>query len=48
LVAAELPYATSAVLALPMFDFGVSQHVKAWIDFAPAGAPHGTRPLDGT
>jgi FMN-dependent NADH-azoreductase len=47
-LAAELQEATSAVLALPLYNFGVSQHVKAWIDLAMAGAPHGTRLLDGT
>lgn len=47
-VAAELQGATSAVLALPLYNFGVSQHVKTWIDLAIAGAPQGTRLLDGT
>jgi FMN-dependent NADH-azoreductase len=47
-LAAELQHATSAVLALPLYNFGVSQHVKTWIDLALAGAPHGTRLLDGT
>jgi hypothetical protein len=31
------------VLALPLYDIGVLQHVKPWIDFALAGAQHGTR-----
>ena len=47
-VATELQQATSAVLALPLYNFGVSQHVKAWIDLAIAGAPQGTRLLEGT
>lgn len=47
-VAAELQVATSAVLALPLYNFGVSQHAKTWIDLAIAGAPQGTRLLDGT
>ncbi|MFS0700409.1 FMN-dependent NADH-azoreductase [Cellulomonas sp. 179-A 4D5 NHS] len=47
-VAAELQAATSAVLALPLYNFGVSQHAKTWIDLAIAGAPQGTRLLDGT
>jgi len=47
-VAAELQSATSAVLALPLYNFGVSQHVKTWIDLALAGAAPGTRLLDGT
>ena len=46
-VADELHQATSAVLALPLYNFGVSQHVKTWIDLAIAGAPQGTRLLDG-
>lgn len=47
-VATELQQAESAVFALPLYNFGVSQHVKAWIDLAIAGAPQGTRLLDGT
>jgi len=47
-LAAELRQATSAVLAMPLYNFGVSQHVKTWIDLALAGAPHGTRLLEGT
>jgi FMN-dependent NADH-azoreductase len=47
-LAAELADADAAVLALPLYNFGVSQHVKTWIDLALAGAPHGTRLLDGT
>ncbi len=46
-VAAELRDATAAVLALPLYNFGVSQHVKTWIDLAIAGAPQGTRLLEG-
>lgn len=47
-LAAELQGATGAVLALPFYNFGVSQHVKTWFDLALAGAPHGARLLDGT
>lgn len=47
-VASELQGATGAVLALPLYNFGVSQHVKTWIDLALAGAPLGTRLLEGT
>ena len=47
-LAAELQSASGAVLALPFYNFGVSQHVKTWIDLALAGAPHGARLLDGT
>lgn len=47
-LATELQQASSAVLALPLYNFGVSQHVKAWIDLAMAGAPLGARLLEGT
>lgn len=47
-VAAELQQATSAVLAFPLYNYGVSQHAKTWIDLAIAGAPFGARLLDGT
>ena len=46
-VAEELRAADAAVLALPLYNWGVSQHVKTWIDLAIAGAPHGDRLLDG-
>src|SRR6478735_525665 len=46
-VAGELREADAAVLALPLYNWGVSQHVKTWIDLAIAGAPHGARLLDG-
>jgi FMN-dependent NADH-azoreductase len=47
-LAGELQAATGAVLALPFYNFGVSQHVKTWFDLALAGAPQGARLLDGT
>ena len=47
-LAGELEQATRAVLAMPLYNFGVSQHAKTWIDLAVAGAPHGTRLLEGT
>ena len=47
-LAAELRDASAVVLALPLYNFGVSQHVKTWIDLAIAGAPHGSRLLEGT
>ncbi|WP_101523197.1 FMN-dependent NADH-azoreductase [Nocardioides houyundeii] len=47
-LADELQQATTAVLALPLYNFGVSQHVKSWIDLALAGAPQGARLLEGT
>ncbi|MGV1010552.1 MAG: NAD(P)H-dependent oxidoreductase [Dermatophilaceae bacterium] len=46
-VAGELREADAVVLAFPLYNFGVSQHVKTWIDLAIAGAPHGTRLLEG-
>src|ERR1700750_115112 len=33
-VAGELRAADAAVLALPLYNWGVSQHVKTWIDLA--------------
>jgi FMN-dependent NADH-azoreductase len=47
-LAGELQRATGAVLALPLYNYGVSQHVKTWIDLATAGAPNGSRLLEGT
>lgn len=47
-LAGELSSADAVVLALPLYNWGVSQHVKTWIDVAIAGAPTGTRLLDGT
>ena len=47
-VAAELTSADAVILALPLYNWGVSQHAKAWIDLAIAGAAPGTRLLDGT
>ncbi|MFT4217521.1 MAG: NAD(P)H-dependent oxidoreductase [Micropruina sp.] len=47
-LAGELVAADAVVLALPLYNWGVSQHVKTWIDLAIAGAPTGTRLLDGT
>ena len=43
----ELTEADAAVLALPLYNWGVSQHVKTWIDLAIAGTAPGTRLLDG-
>ena len=47
-VARELQEATSVVLAMPLYNWGVSQHVKTWVDLAIAGAPYGSRLLEGT
>lgn len=44
-VAGELRDADAAVLAFPLYNFGVSQHVKTWVDLAIAGAPHGAQLL---
>lgn len=46
-LADEMQSATGAVLALPLYNFGVSQHVKTWIDLSLAGAAPGTRLLEG-
>lgn len=43
----ELRRADTVLLAFPLYNFGVSQHVKTWIDLAIAGAPSGTRLLQG-
>ncbi|HET6484117.1 MAG TPA: NAD(P)H-dependent oxidoreductase [Actinoplanes sp.] len=36
---AELRDADAAILALPFYNFGVSQHVKTWVDLVLAGDP---------
>jgi FMN-dependent NADH-azoreductase len=46
-IAAELSDADAAVLALPLYNWGVSQHVKTWIDLAIAGGGPGARLLEG-
>jgi len=46
-LAAELRAADAAVLALPLYNFGVSQHVKTWIDLTVAGGGLGEKLLDG-
>lgn len=46
-VAAELNSADAAVLALPLYNWGVSQHVKAWIDLAIVGGSSAPRLLEG-
>ena len=46
-VAAELADAEAAVLALPLYNWGVSQHVKTWIDLAILGGGSGARLLEG-
>ncbi|MFR9729829.1 FMN-dependent NADH-azoreductase [Saccharopolyspora sp. MS10] len=37
-LAAELQHADAVLLAVPLYNFGVSQHVKTWIDLIIAGA----------
>lgn len=46
-IAAELAGAEAAVLALPLYNWGVSQHVKTWIDLAIIGGGPGARLLEG-
>lgn len=46
-VASELRDADVAVLALPLYNWGVSQHTKTWIDLAIVGSEQGERLLDG-
>ncbi|WP_026923810.1 FMN-dependent NADH-azoreductase [Glycomyces arizonensis] len=47
-IAGELRGAGKAILALPLYNWGVSQHVKTWIDLAIIGAPQGEALLEGT
>jgi len=37
-LAAELADAEAVLLAVPLYNFGVSQHFKAWVDLVIAGA----------
>lgn len=46
-LADELRHADGAILALPLYNWGVSQHVKTWIDLVIAGGSSGERLLDG-
>lgn len=46
-LANELRNADHVVIAAPLYNYGVSQHVKTWIDLALAGGPNGERYLDG-
>ncbi|MDG4857142.1 NAD(P)H-dependent oxidoreductase [Streptomyces sp. T-3] len=39
---AELEAAEAVVLAVPLYNFGVSQHFKTWVDLVIAGAPLGS------
>lgn len=44
---AELRDADAVVLAFPLYNWGVSQHVKTWIDLVIAGAGAGVPVLEG-
>ena len=44
---AELEDADAVLLAVPLYNFGVSQHVKTWMDLVIAGTGAGGRPLEG-
>jgi FMN-dependent NADH-azoreductase len=46
-LAGELRAADAVILALPLYNYGISQHAKAWIDLVMAGGEHGERLLDG-
>jgi FMN-dependent NADH-azoreductase len=46
-LAGELRDAEAVILALPLYNWGVSQHAKTWIDLAIAGGEQGERLLDG-
>ncbi|MEU3567983.1 NAD(P)H-dependent oxidoreductase [Kitasatospora sp. NPDC036755] len=46
----ELVTADAVVLAAPLYNFGVSQHLKTWVDVVltdPRMAPGGEKPLTG-
>jgi FMN-dependent NADH-azoreductase len=44
-LAAELRSADAVLAAVPLYNFGVAQHVKVWIDLAIAGAQTANEPL---
>ncbi|MEU6744488.1 NAD(P)H-dependent oxidoreductase [Streptosporangium sandarakinum] len=46
-LAEELCTADAAILALPLYNYGVSQHVKTWIDLVITGGAPGERFLEG-
>ena len=46
-VASELRSADAVILALPLYNYGISQHAKTWIDLAIVGGEQGERLLDG-
>src|ERR1700757_28567 len=46
-LAAELENAEAVLLAVPLYNYGVSQHFKAWVDLIIAGAGAATPILKG-
>jgi FMN-dependent NADH-azoreductase len=46
-LAAELADADAVLLAIPLYNFGVSQHAKAWIDLVISAGAAGTPLLQG-
>lgn len=46
-LAAELRDAEAVLLAVPLYNYGVSQHFKAWVDLVIAGASATTPVLKG-
>ena len=46
-LAEELATADAVLLAVPLYNFGVSQHVKTWIDLVIAGGGAGNQLLAG-
>jgi FMN-dependent NADH-azoreductase len=47
-LAGELEAADAALFAVPLYNYGVSQHFKAWVDLVITGAGAGTPVLKGT
>lgn len=47
-LADELRTADAAILAVPLYNYGVSQHFKTWVDLVIAGAGPTTPLLKGT
>jgi len=47
-LAEELQSADAVILAVPLYNFGVSQHFKAWVDLVIAGAGPTNPVLKGT
>ncbi|MFD5318305.1 FMN-dependent NADH-azoreductase [Streptomyces sp. NPDC127098] len=47
-LAQELQDADAAILAVPLYNYGVSQHFKTWVDLVIAGAGATTPVLKGT